>query len=228
MHLAAKSLYEDLPDSVRIRNWSEAETLERVQAAVASAIPLGSRHMDAVLRQLMRLEAERVSSLLQEFVVAEKARDEFRVAAVENTMTFEHAGVMLELRFDRVDRLADGSALIADYKTGSARPLLNKQGEPADLQLVVYSCSWQGSVGGLLLINLDRNAISYKGTGSSTQWHRPRDEDWHDRLIRWQQLVYSAIEAFARGDARINLSLARENTRELALLSRIEELRREL
>ena len=79
-----------------------------------------------------------------------------------------------------------------------------------------------------MLINVDRKAITYKGTGASTHWDRPKDGEWPPRLAAWQQQVLSAMEGISSGDIRLNVSLAIDKTRPLALLSRIEEVKLEL
>lgn len=228
VHRGLHALYADHPDLQQIRNWDEAALLTQVSEAAGLAIAKFFKHANGAHRRLIELERERLCKLLLEFVGAEIDRPEFSVDALECNLTFEHAGVALDLQVDRVDTLEDGTMLIADYKTGATKSLLNKGGTPNDLQLVVYSCALSKEVGGLALINVDSKAITYKGTGASTHWHRPKDGDWQPRLTSWQQQVFAAMEAISDGDIRLNVSLASDKTRSLALLSRIEEVKLEL
>ena len=48
------------------------------------------------------------------------------------------AGLSLNLRLDRVDRLVDGSSLVIDYKTGNVDPRSWDLPRPDDLQLPLY------------------------------------------------------------------------------------------
>ena len=139
---------------------------------------------------------------------------------------FEAFGVRLGLRVDRIDRLADGSLLIIDYKTGRPRNLLNKDGDPQDLQLVVYADALAASVGGLAIVNIDSRLISYKGTGGSVEWDAAPQDTWPQRLESWRDEVHQALREIAAGDVRVNLLLTADEARPLGILSRIEEMKR--
>jgi hypothetical protein len=117
--------------------------------------------------------------------------------------------------------------LIIDYKTGAPKNLLDRHGDPQDLQLVVYADALDTEIGGLALINLDRRAISYKGTGGSVEWDTGRQAEWPERLAAWRADVNLAMRQLADGDVRINLQRATADARELAILSRVEEYRRD-
>jgi ATP-dependent helicase/DNAse subunit B len=49
------------------------------------------------------------------------------------------AGVSLDLRLDRIDRLVDGSLLVIDYKTGDVSPRSWELPRPDDVQLPLYA-----------------------------------------------------------------------------------------
>jgi hypothetical protein len=116
---------------------------------------------------------------------------------------------------------------VIDYKTGAPKNLLNRAGDPADLQLVVYSCVQDRPVGGLALLNIDSRAISYKATGASVEWGSMDTEAWSERLTGWQATVDRAMRQMAAGDVRINLQLSAKEGRQLNILSRLEEHKRE-
>ena len=132
----------------------------------------------------------------------------------------------LRLRLDRLDRLADGSLLVIDYKTGQPKNLLNRDGDPLDLQLVVYADALEDVVGGLALINIDSRSISYKGTGGSSEWDEQRRDAWPERRAAWKEDVQHALGEIAAGDVRANLLMTADEGRPLAILSRLEELKR--
>jgi hypothetical protein len=164
--------------------------------------------------------------LLRSFIAAETERPEFAVAEVEKSLELEAFGVRLGLRVDRIDRLADGSLLVIDYKTGMPKKLLNRDGDPLDLQLVVYADALESAVGGLALINIDSRSISYQGTGGSVEWDAARRDDWPQRLAAWRGEVHQALREIAAGDGRINLLLTADEGRPLGILSRLEEYKR--
>ena len=177
---------------------------------------------DADMRQqrLLSLEKVRLLRMLEQFVHAERKRGEFRVEALEQELSIRRYGVELELRADRIDRLADGSLLVIDYKTGATKNILTRDGEVAELQLVVYACAVDEPVGGLALFNVDSRAIVCKAVGGGVEWDADRWGEWDQQLSRWKTQVDVAIRQLAAGDVRVNLRRAASDHRALSLLSR--------
>lgn len=167
------------------------------------------------------MERMRVAGLLQEFLVLDTARDEFIVAGVERKVEFVEAGVRLELRIDRVDRVEDGRIVIIDYKTGAEKKFLTSKGEPREFQLVAYACAVDEPVAALVLANVDSRVIGFHGAGSGFT-----DIDtWPDQLDKWSRIVRDACAEIARGDVRINRYQNAPDARPLNLLTRFTELR---
>jgi len=226
IHNALHTLFAGCPSQADVRNW-DAENLEqRLGSAIDSALADHLRHADKTHMRLLGLERARLFRLLRSFVSAEIERPAYVVVDVEKCVDSAACGVRLKLRIDRIDRLADGSLLVIDYKTGRPKNLLNRDGDPLDLQLVVYADVLQETVGGLALINIDSRSISYKGTGGSVEWDVARQDEWPQRLYAWRGEVHRALREIAAGDVRINLLLTADAGRPLAILSRIEEIKR--
>lgn len=226
IHNALNALLSHTPSQQEVSRWSDTETRERIVRAVDSSLNKYTWHADPVLRRILELEHGRLCDLFSNFIAEELARPNFQIESVEHEIEFQRFGTRLRLRVDRIDRLSDGSLLIVDYKTGQPKNFLNRDGEPHDLQLVVYACALDESIGGLVLINIDSRSIIYKGSGASMPWDPKRAEQWPERLAAWQEIVLRAMQQIAEGDARINLSLPSGNTRPLCILSRFEERRR--
>lgn len=226
IHKALHALFAEKPSQDEIRQWRGDGLQERVSRAADTALKRYLRHADPVLRQLLALERARLLDLLESFIAEESKRPAFRIDNVEHEIEYQQFGVRLKLRIDRIDRLFDESLLIADYKTGVAKNLLNRHGDPLDLQLVVYACALDESVGGLVLINIDSRSIAYKGSGGSVAWDAKRAGQWPERLAAWKEKVAMAMQQIAAGDARINLDLQSGQSRPLNILSRFEERRR--
>ncbi len=110
--------------------WAEIRSQARLLALDASARAAAiDRAIDAALREVAepargvyaqvavdrgRLAARRIAALLD----ADRARADFEVLHRERKETLTLGPLTLELRLDRVDRLADGSLAVIDYKTG--------------------------------------------------------------------------------------------------------------
>jgi hypothetical protein len=225
-HNALHTLLAARPTQADIASWGAKDVEQRLGAAIDSALAEHLRHADLTQERLLGLERNRLMRLLRDFVDAEIGRAEFSVAEVEKSVDFAAHGVRLKLRIDRIDRLADGSLLVIDYKTGQPRNLLNRDGEPLDLQLVVYADALEDEIGGLALINIDSRSISYRDTGGSVQRDAERPDGWQERLAAWREDVQQALREIAAGDVRANVLMTADEGRPLAILSRLEELKR--
>jgi probable DNA repair protein len=225
IHRALHQLLLDKPSSRDIAAWSSG-TEGRIERAVDAALARHTRHADGVLLRLLAMERRRLRQLLRRFVEAELQRQAFQVLSVEESVPFLRHGVGLELRVDRIDRLADGTLLIIDYKTGALKTLLTKAGDPKELQLVVYAAAVDAEVGGLLLINIDSREIAYKGAGGRGEWDGLPPELWPVRLGRWKKIVDDALTQLAAGDVRLNTARTALDSRPLNVLCRVEEIKR--
>lgn len=227
VHQALRTLLAEKPSRSHMQSWSDADRERRVHRAIDAALLGPSRHADAVLERLMKLERMRLQRLLQMFIDAELERPEFTVTQVETELELRRQAVSLDLRVDRIDRLDDGTLLVIDYKSGVTRNLLDAAGAPAEWQTVVYAVALDEPVGGLLLINMDSRGIAYRGVGSSVPWSPLAPGEWSGRLADWSLSVEDAIGRIAAGDARVNLALTTNQSRPLNVLSRVEALKRD-
>jgi hypothetical protein len=227
IHQALHTLYRSCPSQQEIRSWLTDDASGRISLAVDDALAPHRKYADKLLGRLLDFERIRLGDLLRQFLQAETEREDFTITEVEKKFELVRSGVRLGIRIDRVDRLSDGGLLIIDYKTGAISNLVNQDGKPADLQLVVYSCAVDERVGGLALMNIDSRAINYKATGSDVEWDSMDDGEWTERLTSWQAIVDRALHELAAGDVRINLQLSAKDGRSLNLLSRLEEHKRE-
>jgi ATP-dependent exoDNAse (exonuclease V) beta subunit len=95
---------------------------------------------------------------LQEFLEGARTAAAPEVLHTEEWFDVQVAGSKVTGRIDRVDRAADGSVIIVDYKTGKAR---TQDDADESLQLSIYAIAaeqkWGYRVGGLAFHNLDGN-----------------------------------------------------------------------
>ena len=223
IHAAAFHLYEEAPSQADIRGWQGRELERRTDAAVSRAFARYERHADSVLRELLELERERVSRLLRELVAVDLQRESFAVHAVELSRDFMLAGLPLGLRVDRIDRHDDGTVAILDYKTGAPRKFLDRNGEPTDVQLLVYAIALDEPVAALGLYNIDSRKTALDSCGRDAMG----EDEWYRSLRYWTQAVEDAATDLAAGDVRIQYWQTQRDARPLNILSRFGELRRD-
>lgn len=217
IHDAFYQLYFDKPSRDDVAGWTDLD--ERIGRALDFAFARHERNADRVLTTLLAMERQRVAGLLREFVRLDISRDPFVVESVERKIDFAEAGVRLELRVDRIDRLPDGSVVVIDYKTGAEKTFLTRKGEPREYQLVAYACALDETVAELTLANVDSRSIVFHGAG------RRDTEDWPDVLAAWSDTVRGACIEITRGDVRVVRRQSADDARALNLLTRFTELR---
>lgn len=217
IHDALYQLYLDKPSRDEAAGWTDLD--RRIKGALDFAFARHERNADDVLLRLLAMERARVGGLLRAFLGIDLAREPFAVDSVERKLEFEEAGVCLELRIDRVDRLPDGSVVIIDYKTGAEKSFLTREGEPREYQLVAYACAIDEPVAELALANVDSRSIAFHGAGLR------EIEDWPNVLAAWSDRVRAACKEIARGDVRIDARQSADEARPLNLLTRFAERR---
>lgn len=224
IHDALYQLYIDLPSSEGIASWSVDELKIRVDKALDYAFVRHEKNTDAVLQQMFLLERQRLSQLLQQFVVTDGRRERFKIASVEGEFEFVAGHIHLSLRFDRLDQYDDGSVAILDYKTGSKKRLLNRDNEAQEFQLFVYACATDATVSALALVNIDSREIVFDGAGRGFT----NVDEWPDLLQSIKTQIASACKDIAAGDVRINIEQGLQSARPLNLLTRFTELKRDV
>jgi probable DNA repair protein len=109
---------------------------EHVQEVLRNEIPAAIR--DQMPRRYLELEEVRLVRLVTEWLDFESERVDFTVAETESERTVDVAGLTLNLRLDRIDRLIDDSLLVIDYKTGDVSQKAWDLPRPDDVQLPIY------------------------------------------------------------------------------------------
>lgn len=223
IHTALHRLYEECPSRDEISAWDDAEVEARSTKAIQAAFWPQERNADPVLRCLLQIERGRVKRLLQNVIRVDAAREQFHIDSVEQAASLNIGELALRLRIDRVDVESDGQLLILDYKTGTAKKMLDRDKNPKDMQLVVYACAMDRTIGGLGLLNVDSRGVVLDGAG---QQLTPK-LDWDEALGNWKGQVETAAKNIVAGDVRINALQSAQAARPLSLLSRHRELSRE-
>ena len=158
------------------------------------------------------------------YVIATDAeRDEFAVKVVEQDIDATIGELSLRLRIDRIDLDAAQQQIIIDYKTGTPKRLLNRDNEPADMQLIVYARVLPGPTSGVALFNIDSRNVALDGVGKGFS----PALDWDAALPEWLEQVDLAAAEIAAGDVRIDATQTVQQGRPFGLLSRIRELQLE-
>jgi RecB family exonuclease len=108
---------------------------------------------------------------LREFLEAARSAPALEVLHTEEGFEIRVGSTIVVGRIDRIDRCADGTVAIVDYKTGRAR---NQEDADNSLQLSLYALAarekWEYDVGSLVFYNLEDNiAVSTRRSESQLQ-----------------------------------------------------------
>lgn len=129
LHRALERFWSECQDRATLLTTDCTGMLER---AVDEAV-------DGLTGTMRELERDRLLLLLREWLEVEARRDPFRVAGLETRLTPQFAGLRFETRADRIDRMADGSTVIVDYKTGLVSKKSWDGERPDEPQLPIYA-----------------------------------------------------------------------------------------
>jgi probable DNA repair protein len=168
-------------------------------------------------RRYLELEAERVIRLVSEWLAYESARIAFEVVETEAACTQTIAGLTLDLRLDRVDRLNDGSLLVVDYKTGNVSPRAWEPPRPEDVQLPLYAgfaLTEEEVLGGLVFAKVRAGEMGFAGrvgdaTATLFAGLKPTqalvsNPYQAEDLIAWRETVTQLAKDFLAGRAEVD------------------------
>jgi len=205
----------DLPGFVR----------KHVKAVMQSSVPAQIR--DQMPAMYLELEESRLIRLITEWLLFEKARIPFTVEATEARSSVTVAGLTMNLRLDRVDRLHDGSQLVVDYKTGTVDQKSWELPRPDDVQLPLYKLfglaplqpslfeSYGGPAsGGLVFARVRTGQTCFAGRVADAKGTINPDLNSNSSLVKqrltaseestWKKYIEALAEDFLRGRAEVD------------------------
>ena len=165
----------------------------------------------------LEIEAERCKGLISEWLDQERNRtDDFRVAEREESHELTVGPLVLTLRPDRVDELADGRRIVIDYKTGSVAASSWLSDRPADPQLPLY-VMLDERVSGLSFARVRRGESKFvflgdelgfkvgdKGLAAQLKSSRAEVLSWEELSVKWRKSLTVLATEYAEGDARVD------------------------
>jgi probable DNA repair protein len=216
LHNALYTLWGDLKDSQRLCELEQTSLQELIARAAQSAIEA----VPAMLRQIvgvhcLKLEQQRLQTLLAQWLELEKQREPFKVVAREESLEIDLAGLPLRLRVDRVDEVATGQRLVIDYKSGK-----NSLGEwlgqrPTQPQLPLYGTAVP-AVAGVAFAEIRARECRLQGIGTlegvpglkndvskAVKRYSPA-QDWAALKAEWQMNLEQLARDFLAGDSEID------------------------
>src|SRR5690606_7867378 len=241
IHEALQAFWQGMQSHAALVASGEAELQQAVAGALDPALQRLARHYPTVLTPtLTMLERHRLTSLLLRWLDVERARGPFSVLATEQELLWSLPRLQLTLRLDRIDRHADGSTVIVDYKTGRGTTTRWEDPRPASPQLMLYQLAVDSEgrhpeTGALLYARINVEEPGYDGIalddsvypGLSFAGHRSVTQpDWPSLKQYWQKVVTQLADEFLQGYAAVQPARRDSCTYcHLGSLCRVAELR---
>ncbi len=222
-HAVLQAFWAEVREQSTLLALTAEQRVTRVRTLVqAVLLPLRAT-ADDVGTRLLQLEERWLEARVLELLQQDAERTPFSVELVEVPRIVDVGGVQTRIVLDRVDRLADGTFAVIDYKTGaSARPAAWMGERPELPQLPLYvRALGQEQVSAVAFGIVSKGNTEYRGfarDGTGFPQLKPFDAakspfkdyaDWGDLLQAWNRRLESLAREHAQGDARLAPNPAR-------------------
>ncbi|WP_010597169.1 PD-(D/E)XK nuclease family protein [Rickettsiella massiliensis] len=213
LHEALEIFWNRLQNQTNLQQMNAVSLEESLQFALETVIKRWRIKKPFTWKaHFSQLEKIRLRQRLDTLIEWEKKRPVFYAVRHEQKQTFSIGQLILDLRMDRIDQLADGSLLIIDYKTGtlpSTRTWLETRlDEP---QMPLY-CLSQPKARGFAVIQLTSQGLNIKGLSEkengvssalseSKKYHTP--ENWTQLCIEWRATLEKLAQEYQMGWAAV-------------------------
>ena len=196
-----KHIWSELKGSETLHATNLVPVIERAAAAAVEQAGIEGRFAD--------LERSRLARLADEWLEVEKKRRPFEVAAVEEKRSLRIAGLELEGRIDRMDRLLEGEGghVLIDYKTGyRVTPKDWEPPRPDDPQLPLYAVAAPEDLSAVAFAKLRPGAMRFMGFGKTKDLvpNVRAAKNWPALLAHWKTETEALGAAFAAGEVAVD------------------------
>lgn len=228
VHEALSIVWNELKNQRALCNYPPLQLRFLVQEAVATAVR--TRNKGPLHEQLSLAEMDRLSEVIFDWLELERARRiPFEVEVTEEKRVLEIAGLHLDIRMDRIDRLINGQHVLIDYKSGETSAA-NLNGErPKEPQLLAYAASMPDQVDGIFFGQLKPRAAQLAGYAREVhiagQKPPAKDLSWDEYLEDRIAVVERLARSFVAGEAAVDPVRGACDFCDLPPLCRVNELR---
>ena len=231
LHAALQMFWQRLPSSAALREASPqllTDVLaESVETALNARRPGGD---DGLTARLIQLERLRLIELLESWIELEKRREiEFTVEEPEQERTVEIGGLTVQVRLDRLDRLAGGAYALVDYKS-RAPHLADWEGErPESPQLPIYAVAAREPLAALSFAQVRTGEHLFRGystiDGALPGAKLIEPAALTERIAEWRRVLDALGQDFRAGRAIVDPKERFDTCKQchLAALCRVSE-----
>jgi RecB family exonuclease len=203
VHRTLEGLLQRLPTQTELAATTHEQLARAAERVLGSVFASAQRP----LRALYEIELEQLRALLAAWLESEKTRATFAVLAVEQKGAVQLGPWTVSVRVDRLDRLADGTVAIVDFKTGDRATSADWFGPRLrDAQVPLYAIQASEPVGAAVVARVRPAGTSYSGVWAGAAFAGRTahlDGDWPAQLRQWRAQLEQLAAEFANGDVRV-------------------------
>jgi probable DNA repair protein len=194
LHALMKRLWDALQNSTALAG-DTAAAIEHAAAGAVADLEIEGR--------MAELERARLARLARDWLEVERGRSPFTVVATEQARPIAIGGLQLSGRIDRLDRLADGSHALIDYKTGEVKRSDWLGERPNDPQLPLYAVTATEDIGAVAFARLKTGEMKYSGYAREKDFVE-KAKNWDGLVAGWKAELEQLAGGFTAGDARVD------------------------
>lgn len=216
LHSVLENVWSVLRDHDTLVQYEPTALRELIASKVNEVLTrYAKRRHFALQPQLLKLEQQRLTDIVQRWLSFEKQRPRFKVVNIETRRSIEFAGLNFTLRIDREDELANGTRILIDYKTGNCYVNAWFGERPDDPQLPLYGITGTPQAEGLMFAQVSTQTMQFKGVSASEcdiagmitidqQGYDPTLPSWEDFYQQQSVVLTQLTEEFKQGNARVD------------------------
>ncbi len=162
--------------------------------------------------KLKELELKTLTKLLTRWLELEKNREHFQLLVSEKNCQVKLANLDINLRIDRIDKLAENKNILIDYKSGKELPTIMDwfSMRPKNPQLILYSIAIN-DIDGLAIAQINSDSVKFKEITLEElteiyQKNHPGSQiniTWKWLISYWKNNLAKLASEFSSGQAQV-------------------------
>ncbi len=219
LHESLEGFWRALKSQENLLTASPETLANAINSAVANAVQNKARfYRHTMTARFNAMEIRRLSDLLSAWLEEEKKRGTFRVIESEYRTRWQHAGLTLNLRIDRLDETPEGNLVIVDYKSPRNNEINWFDSRQTEPQLMLYMLAVEAEVDtkvdGLFIAQINVEETRYKGISTdntiypdshfASKRNTVPHNEWQQIRLSWQESLTAIANEFLSGYAAVD------------------------
>ncbi len=204
IHHALEVLWRELGSQKALLSCTETRLDSHINQAIQAALtPLKKNKPHSFPPLVQGIEQERLKRLIHAALNWDKAREAFKIEAIEARFTLTLSELEFRIRLDRLDSLSSGEKWLIDYKSSIPSPLPFHEERPEAPQLLLYALL-DNAIKGLLFIELKKGHVACRGFAEDSKDTAgikalKSDENWSTYQHIWHERLTALADEFHQG-----------------------------